>query len=74
MQSILSYGSFLIMFSRLIRLTSPNLNHIIVAGALCFYASVYFILWPEVSKGTVTGFCNVSIGERHCLYVVVHCN
>ena len=48
------------MYSRLIRLTSPNLNYIIVAGALCFYASVYFALWPKVPKDTVTGFCNVS--------------
>ena len=50
------------MFFRLIRLTSPNLNYIIVAGALCFYASVYFVLWPpKVPNDTVIVFCNVSI-------------
>ena len=57
--------------SRLIRLTSPNLNYVIVAGALCFYASVYFVLWPEISEDTVIGFCNVSINNFICLYTYI---
>lgn len=51
----------LLSFHRLIRLTSPNLNYITVTGALVFYASVYFVVHPEVSEDAVTVFCNVSI-------------
>ena len=61
------------MFFRLIRLTSPNLNYIIVAGALCFYASVYFLLWPpNVPKDTVKGFCNVRTACFVCMYVCLY--
>ena len=46
---------------RLIRLTSPNLNYLIGAGAILLYIDVYFYIIPTSDRDTATIFCNVRI-------------
>ena len=46
---------------RLIRLTSPNLNYLIGAGAILLYIDVYFYVVPTSDQHTATIFCNVCI-------------
>lgn len=46
---------------RVVRLTSPNLNYLIIAGALLLYASVVFIVTPTLEEETATIYCNVSV-------------
>ena len=45
---------------RIIRLTSPNLNYLIILGCLIFCLSAYFYGYPSTSYDTVTGLCYVS--------------
>jgi len=59
-------GRRVILFShRLIRLSSPNLNYIIGAGAIVLYADVILHVIPTMSPDVTTVICNVckSIGE-----------
>ncbi len=46
-------------FSRLIRLTSPNLSYIIGVGAILLYVDVYLTVVPTEDKDGVTVLCNV---------------
>ncbi len=46
-------------FSRLIRLTSPNLSYIMGVGAILLYVDVYFTVVPAEDKDGVTVLCNV---------------
>ena len=45
---------------RLIRLTSPNLNYFIGAGAIILYIYIYFLVIQSTDRVVVTVFCNVS--------------
>lgn len=45
----------------MVRLTSPNLNYLIIAGALLLYASVVFLVTPTLEEETATIYCNVSV-------------
>ena len=47
------------LFCRLIRLTSPNLNYLIGAGAIVLYVGVCFYVIPTTSQIVATLFCNV---------------
>ena len=53
---------------RLIRLTSPNLNYLIGAGAILLYIDVYFYVIPTSDQHTAAIFCNVHI--RDIMYPV----
>ena len=44
---------------RLIRLSSPNLNYIIGAGAIVLYADVILHVIPTTSPDVTTVICNV---------------
>lgn len=59
MQYTLHYRVFFIC--RVVRLTSPNLNYLIIAGALLLYASVVFLVTPTLEEETATIYCNVSV-------------
>ena len=45
---------------RLIRLSSSNLNHIIVLGAIILYLNVISFVIPSTSPDYVSVLCNVS--------------
>ena len=45
---------------RIVRLISPNLNYLIIAGAIMLYASVYFFLVSSTDPFLVTFSCHVS--------------
>ena len=45
---------------RLIKLTSPNLNYIIGAGAILLYLAIYVSAVPTTDPTVVKWLCNVS--------------
>lgn len=45
---------------RLIRLTSPRLNYLIIIGAILMYISIIIYSIPATTQLTATVFCNVS--------------
>ena len=45
---------------RLIKLTSPNLNYIIGAGAILLYLAIYVGAVPTTDRTVVKWLCNVS--------------
>ena len=56
---------------RLVRLTSPNLNYFIIAGAVIFYSSVYtFFYVPQTSLEVVAIVCNVSRLNSSNMYFI----
>lgn len=46
---------------RIVRLTSPNLNYVIITGALLLYASVILYIFPSTNEFLVTLFCQVRL-------------
>ena len=44
--------------SRLIRMSSPNLNYLIGGGAIILYMDIYFFVTPTTDQQTVTALCN----------------
>lgn len=44
----------------MIRLTSPNLNYLIILGAMMMSASVYFYTFPAFDTDVLYGMCIVS--------------
>lgn len=49
------------LLCRLIRLTSPNLNYIVITGAIIIYSSVYTYFYiPQAPLKLVEVKCNVS--------------
>ncbi len=44
---------------RLIRLTSPNLNHIIAIGAIILYLGIYLFVVPTSNQVALSVLCNV---------------
>ena len=47
-------------FYRIVKLTSPKLNYIVLLGAFMLYTSVYFYVLPSTQKLTSTVYCHVS--------------
>ena len=48
------------LFHRLIRLSSPNLNYLLIIGTLMMYCSGIAFLIPTVNLSAVIGLCFVS--------------
>ena len=46
---------------RLVRLTSPSLNYVIIGGALIMYLSIILYVVPVTSQVATTAMCNVSM-------------
>ena len=60
----------------MVRLTSPNLNYLIVIGALFIYLSVVFLVMPYLEQQLSTVYCNLhqwlfSFGNTLCFAVVL---
>ena len=53
---------------RIIRLTSPNLNYLIILGCLILCLSAYFYAYPSTSFDTVRGLCYVSHVISHVIF------
>ena len=45
---------------RIVRLISPNLNYIIILGAIFLYLSIIFFVFPTTNPLLVTFACHVS--------------
>ena len=52
--------------NRIVKLSSPNLNYLIIIGAMFMYLSVYFHLMPVTSANAVQARCIV----RYC-YIII---
>ena len=48
------------IFFRIVRLTSPKLNYLIVTGAIFFYISTYWYCLPSVDPAVILTACCVS--------------
>jgi hypothetical protein len=46
-------------FLRIVKLTSPNLNYVVLLGAFFLYASIYFYVLPSTEKFTSTLYCHI---------------
>ena len=46
--------------SRLIRMSSPNLNYLIGGGAIILYMNTYFFIVPTTDPQAVTVLCNLT--------------
>ena len=61
---------------RLIKLSSPNLNYLIIAGALILYVDVYLLVVPTTDRLVVRVLCNITawltaIGYSLCYGTIV---
>lgn len=56
-----------------IKLSSPNLNNVIILGCVLIYISVYMIAIDGklVDSSTLTGLCRVSLSEQIFSYTQV---
>ena len=54
-----------IIHSRLIRLSSPNLNYIIGLGAIILYLNVITLVIPTTNTDFAAVLCNISIIQIH---------
>ena len=50
-----------VLFYRVVKLSSPKLNYLIIIGAVLMYCSIYFYLLPIVHMDVVLASCIVSI-------------
>ena len=57
---IIIHGESINLFSRLIRLSSPNLNYLIIVGSLLVYSSAIGFAVPVWNEPSVLTFCFVS--------------
>ena len=58
---------------RIVKHSSPTLNYVIVAGALCMYASVIVYLAPTTFYATVQITCQVKVlDEQYLLHIYHH--
>ena len=66
-------SNFLSMIFRLVRLTSPTLNYIIIVGAIVIYSSVYTYFYiPGATKDLMVIECSVSSLHMHAItYFIV---
>ena len=55
-----SFSSLSCEYSRVIRLTTPLLNYVIVGGAVFMYVSVFFGVLPTIQRAVVHMQCIVS--------------
>lgn len=56
----------LTFFHRLLKLSSPNLNYLIGAGAIIIYIDIYFFIVPATDPNTISILCNVRL--FHCVH------
>ncbi|XP_019853928.1 PREDICTED: gamma-aminobutyric acid type B receptor subunit 2-like [Amphimedon queenslandica] len=61
---------------RIVKLTSPNLNHIIILGSVLLYISVIFYSISSMNKTIQSTFCNIrvwlfSLGYNLCFGVIL---
>lgn len=54
-------GLLSLLYCRLIRLTSPNLNYIIGVGVVIFSLSVFMFVYPPLSIDVLVYHCGVSM-------------
>ena len=54
------YCCIIILINRVVRLTTPLLNYIIISGALLMYISVFIGLLPTIDQNVVKMQCIVS--------------
>ena len=47
------------------KLSSPNLNYLIIVGAMLMYSSIYFYFLPVVNKDVLLASCIVSMMYMH---------
>ena len=47
------------VFYRIVKLTSPNLNYVVLFGAFTLYGSIYFYVLPSERELTSTLYCHV---------------
>ena len=50
-----------VLACRLIRLTSPNLNYVILAGAALLYVDIFFVTLPRDNEKFATISCHVNL-------------
>ena len=50
---------------RIVRLTSPNLNYLIIVGVVLLYMSVFFWVSPAKEEMEATVLCNVRVEHFH---------
>ena len=62
---------FVINF-RLIRLSSPNLNYLIVIGAIVLYVDVYLYVIPTESESSAVAICHVRQLYIIYIYNIIH--
>ena len=61
-------------FCRLIRLSSPKLNYIIILGATCFYVSRIFLVLPSLDPNVIVVHCNVSHTDVYYYIYLSECS
>ena len=49
-----------IFLCRIVKLTSPNLNYVVLVGAFFLYSSIYFYVLPSREQLNSTVYCHVS--------------
>ena len=57
--------------SRLVKLSSPNLNYFIIIGAVLMYISIFFYILPIIDTDVVFASCIVSILLLHGIVLTV---
>ena len=62
-----SFIDVLFFLHRVVRLSSSNLNYLIILGAVCMYLSVYAYLVPTVHISTVQIMCTVCPKNVACI-------
>ena len=67
-----TFSSLCITHYRIVKLTSPNLNHIIILGSVLLYICVFFYSFPSKNKMIQSTFCNVSDIIGHGVMTTFH--
>ena len=60
MEEVLMVTEWVVTFRSIVRLTSPKLNYLIIAGSLLMYLSVYVQLLYTTNKAAIHAQCIVS--------------
>ena len=60
MEEVLMVTEWAVTFRSIVRLTSPKLNYLIIAGSLLMYLSVYVQLLYTTNKAAIHAQCIVS--------------
>ena len=56
-------AAILFLIYRLVKLSSPRLNYIIILGSVLLYLSVFFYSYTADMQEIQTTFCNVRFGS-----------